>query len=141
MSKETQIEEPIVLRCNEDGKLEKYEPYATIDCPTKEDYESLVRAVEEYKKKQSKNVIELPCKIGDTVYVVSQGAGFSCAWNVYQSRVTAIHLDRYNKLFVGTETERENVGGYVEVERVFLTKEEAEEELVRIINKLGGGAE
>ena len=83
----------------------------------------------------------MPCKIGDTVYVVSQGAGFSCAWNVYQSRVTAIHLDRYNKLFVNTETERENVGGYVEVERVFLTKEEAEEELVRIINKLGGGAE
>lgn len=82
-----------------------------------------------------------PCKIGDTVYVVSQGAGFSCAWSVYKSRVTAIHLDRYNKLFVFTETEKENIGGYVEIERVFLTKEEAEEELVRIINKLGGGAE
>lgn len=86
-------------------------------------------------------VHSFPCKIGDTVYVVSQGAGFSCAWNVYQSRITAIYLDRHNKLFVGTETERENVGGYVEVERVFLTKEEAEEELVRIINKLGGGEE
>lgn len=48
-----QIEKPLVIRCNEDGKWEKYEPYATIECPTEEDYEFLVRAVEEYKKKQS----------------------------------------------------------------------------------------
>ena len=92
-------------------------------------------------RKQSENVIEVPCKIGDTVYVVSQGAGFSCVWNVYKSRVTAIHLDRYNKLFVFTETERENVGGYVEVERVFNTKEEAEQALEKIIEKMKGGAE
>lgn len=92
-------------------------------------------------RKQSENVIEVPCKIGDTVYVVSQGAGFSCVWNVYKSRVTAIHLDRYNKLFVFTETERENVGGYVEVERVFNTKEEAEQALEKIIEKMNGGAE
>lgn len=90
-------------------------------------------------RKQSENVIEVPCKIGDTVYVVSQGAGFSCVWNVYKSRVAAIHLDRYNKLFVFTETERENVGGYVEVERVFNTKEEAEQALEKINEKMKGG--
>ena len=61
-------------------------------------------------------VIVPPCKVGDTVYVVSQGAGFSVVWNVYKATAKAIHLDRYGKLFVYTETEKENIGGYVEVE-------------------------
>lgn len=40
----------IVLRCNEDGKWERYEPYMTIECPTEEDYKFIERAVEFYKQ-------------------------------------------------------------------------------------------
>lgn len=74
-------------------------------------------------------VIVSPCKVGDTVYVVSQGAGFSVVWNVYKATAKAIHLDRWGQLFIHVETDKENIGGYVEIERVFLTKEEAEQAL------------
>ena len=74
-------------------------------------------------------VIVPPCKVGDTVYVVSQGAGFSVVWNVYKATAIAIYLDRRGQLFIHVETDKENIGGYVEIERVFLTKEEAEQAL------------
>ena len=45
-------DKPIVLRCNEDGLWEKYEPYMTIDCPTEEDYNFIVRALEHYKQSE-----------------------------------------------------------------------------------------
>lgn len=77
----------------------------------------------------AKGVIVPPCKVGDTVYVVSQGAGFSVVWNVYKSTAKAIHLDRWGQLFIHVETDKENIGGYVEIERVFLTREEAERAL------------
>lgn len=113
--------------CELDGVLNRYQ---TVKNLSKMGY-----------RKQSENVIEPPCKIGDTVFVVSQGAGFSVAWSVYKSTVRAIHLDRYNKLFIHTETDKENIGGYVEVERVFNTKEEAERALEKIIEKMKGDAE
>ena len=78
-------------------------------------------------------VIVPPCKIGDTVYVVSQGAGFSVVWNVYKATAKAIHLDKWGKLFIHVETDKENVGGYVEIERVFLSREEAEKALTKRI--------
>lgn len=40
----------IVLRCNKDGVWERYEPYATIECPTEDDYNFLVNAVEKSRK-------------------------------------------------------------------------------------------
>lgn len=80
-------------------------------------------------------VIVPPVKVGDTVYVVSQGAGFSVVWNVYKSTAKAIHLDRYGQLFIHVETDKENIGGYVEIERVFLTKQEAEKALAERSNR------
>lgn len=54
MRKVQQNEKPLVLQCNKDGVWEKYEPYMTIECPTEEDYDFIVRAVEYYKQsKQS----------------------------------------------------------------------------------------
>ena len=79
--------------------------------------------------KDEGRIIVPPCKVGDTVYVVSQGAGFSVVWNVYKATAKAIHLDRYGQLFIHVETDKENIGGYVEIERVFLTKEQAEKAL------------
>ena len=87
------------------------------------------RAIDKGWRKQSENTVMLPCKVGDTVYVVSQGAGFSVVWNVYKATAIAIHLDRWGQLFIHVETDKENIGGYVEIERVFLTKEEAEQAL------------
>lgn len=81
-------------------------------------------------------VIVPPCKVGDTVFVVSQGAGFSVIWKVYRAKARAIHLDKFGQLFVMVETDRENVGGYVEVERVFLSVEEAQNALEKIGQKL-----
>lgn len=40
----------ILLRMNEDVTWGPYDPYATIDCDTKEDYERLVELVERGKK-------------------------------------------------------------------------------------------
>lgn len=76
-------------------------------------------------------VIVPPVKVGDTVYVISQGAGFSVVWNVYKATAKAIHLDQYGQLFIHVETDKENIGGYVEIERVFLTEDEAEKALAK----------
>ena len=82
----------------------------------------------------AEGVIVTPCKVGDTVYVVSQGAGFSVVWNVYKATAKAIHIDQWGKLFVRVETDKTNVGGYVEIERLFLTREEAEKALAERSN-------
>lgn len=73
-------------------------------------------------------VIVPPCKVGDTVYVLSQGAGFSVVWRVYKATAKAIYFDKYGKLFVYAEIDKD-VGGYFEVELIFLTREEAEKAL------------
>ena len=52
MSKNQQSGKPLVLRCNEDGVWEKYEPYMTIECPTVEDFEYLKAAMEKQHKEK-----------------------------------------------------------------------------------------
>lgn len=76
----------------------------------------------------SNGVIVPPCKVGDTVYVVSQGQGFCMRWNVYEGKVVDIHLNRHNKLTIRVEN-GEKFFGYYEPCLIFLTKEEAEEKL------------
>ena len=73
-------------------------------------------------------VIVPPCKVGDTVYVVSQGQGLCMRWNVYEGKVVDIHLNRHNKLTIRVEN-GEKFFGYYEPRFIFLTKEEAEAEL------------
>lgn len=73
-------------------------------------------------------VIVPPCKVGDTVYVVSQGQGFCMRWSVYEGKVVDIHLNRHNKLTIRVEN-GEKFFGYFDPCFVFLTKEEAEEKL------------
>lgn len=81
-------EDTIVLRCNEDGKWEQYEPYATIECPDKEDYDFIVRAVEHYKQSREggdckKEGQWLESKIPDEKYVCSVCGG-ACWYYDYQ---------------------------------------------------------
>ena len=42
----------ILLRQNEDGVFEEYEPYATVEFPTKEDYEAFGKILKEQKRMQ-----------------------------------------------------------------------------------------
>ena len=73
-------------------------------------------------------VIVPPCKVGDKVFVVSQGQGLCMRWNVYEGKVVDIHLNRHNKLTIRVEN-GEKFFGYYEPCFVFLTKEEAEQAL------------
>ena len=50
--KATDLEKEILLRQREDGKWEEYKVYASIDCPTKEDYDRLLELVEQGKRMQ-----------------------------------------------------------------------------------------
>ena len=73
-------------------------------------------------------VIVPPCKVGDTVYVVSQGNGFTMRWDVYEGTVVDIHLNRHNKLTIRVEN-GERFFGYYEPRFIHNTKEEAEKAL------------
>lgn len=67
-----QNEKPLLIRCNEEGMWENYEPYATIDCRNEEDYNFIVRAVEYYnnQSRANENMVEVVrCK--DCKYNVS----------------------------------------------------------------------
>ena len=76
-------------------------------------------------------VIVPPCKVGDTVYVISQGQGFNCRWGVYEGKVTDIHIDKYNKITIRAEN-GEKFFGYYEPKFVFLSREEAERALEEV---------
>ena len=73
-------------------------------------------------------VIVPPCKVGDTVYVVSQGNGFTMRWDVYEGTVVDIHLNRHNKLTIRVEN-GERFFGYYEPRFIHNTKEEADKAL------------
>ena len=73
-------------------------------------------------------VIVPPCKVGDTVYVLSQGQGLCMRWNVYEGKVVDIHLNRHNKLTIRVEN-GEKFFGYYEPCFIHKTKEEAEQAL------------
>lgn len=73
-------------------------------------------------------VIVPTCNVGQTVYVVSQGQGFNTRWDVYEGKVTDIHINRHNELEIRAEN-GEKFFGYYKPCFVFLTKEEAEEAL------------
>ena len=75
--------------------------------------------------KNKANVIEMPCKVGDTVYVVSQGQGFNCRWGVYEGKVVDIHLNRHNELTIRVENGEKFFGYY---KPCFIHKTEAEAE-------------
>lgn len=73
-------------------------------------------------------VIVPPCKVGDWVYVVSQGQGLCMRWNVYEGNVVDIHLNRHNELTIRVEN-GEKFFGYYKPCFIRKTKEEAEQAL------------
>lgn len=83
-------------------------------------------------RKQSENMVELPCKVGDTVYRVKKRQG---VWCILPREVTSItyRLDHlYRVVWEIFSTEIDVLG-----KTVFLNREEAENALA----KMKGGAE
>ena len=79
-------------------------------------------------------VIVPPCKVGDWVYVVSQGQGNCMRWSVYEGKVVDIHLNRHNELTVRVEN-GESFFGYYKPCFIHKTKEKAEQALKERDNK------
>ena len=83
-------------------------------------------------RKQSENTVELPCKVGDTVYRLKKRNG---VWCILPREVVSLtyRLDHlYRVVWEVFSTEMDVLG-----KTVFLTKEKAEEALA----KMKGGAE
>ena len=89
-------------------------------------------------RKQSENVIELPCKIGETMYVVSRY--YTGSWEIFKCKVDSITMYGTNTFISlisvkGNFTFGENVSSINK--SVFFAEEEAEKALA----KMKGGAE
>lgn len=97
----------------------------------------LFTTVEECKYfKDKEHIVELPCKVGDRVYVIVKGNKFQCSV-IAKGEVLTISNKKRNKGFtyhVGAKPENRNwhVANYVDSsfgKTVFLTREEAEKAL------------
>ena len=74
------------------------------------------------------DIVVPPVKVGDKVYVVSQGQGFNMRWDIYEGKVTDIHINCHNELEIRAEN-GEKFFGYYKPCFVFTSREEAEKAL------------
>ena len=125
MSKEKQIEEMACAMCGQDDicggvGIEK--------CNIYPDYQRKARRLYNAGyRKQSENVIELPCKIGDTVYIIDEaddecGEDYVLAVKVLQFFINEHGIAVDLALPLGLRQNTWMVVG----KNVFLTREEAE---------------
>ena len=91
-----------------------------------------------YHKDKSR-IVELPCKVGDTVYEIRPDRGF-----IQEYTVITIHISRCDAFFdwelIDGEGIYSNVNGFTVNmlgKTVFLTREEAEKALERMKNENG----
>ena len=113
MSKEKQIEEMT-------AELVKTNSYGTLNAVANHLYNAGYR-------KQSENTVELPCKVGDTVYRVKKRRGI---WCILPREVVSItyRLDHlYRVVWEIFSTETDTLG-----KDVFLTEAEAEQFLAKM---------
>jgi hypothetical protein len=135
MSKEKQIEEmakAMCRSCKPNGNCELDDKPCNTECIHSCRAEILYAAG---YRKQSENAVELPCKVGDTLYVISQMKDKRFLPFITEYEVTSIsikkksvviwhEMDGYLKNFKQTDFGK----------TIFLTKEEAEA-------RMKGGAE
>jgi hypothetical protein len=78
-------------------------------------------------RKQSENTVELPCKVGDTVYRISKRRG---VWCIFPREVVSLtyRLDHLHKVVWEIFTTETDILG----KSVFLTEAEAEEALAKM---------
>ena len=89
--------------------------------------------------KDKSRIVELPCKVGDTVYEIRPDRGF-----IQEYTVITIHISRCDAFFDWELKDGEgiysNVNGFAVImlgKTVFLTREEAEKALERMKNENG----
>lgn len=80
------------------------------------------------------SIIVPPVKVGDKVYVVSQGQGFNMRWDVYEGKVTDIHINCHNELEIRAEN-GEKFFGYYKPCFVFTSREDAQKALDLLTKK------
>lgn len=141
-----EVFEKIIERLKGNIFLGSYEPKgACIECA--EEHEQLAGWLKELKKYKSLEeqglLIKLPCKVGDTVYYISEGLIEPCTVEVIflayytdkdgnNSYMAEIHYDREDCPYVSTEIYFTEIG-----KTVFLTRNEAEEALQKM-NEMEG---
>jgi hypothetical protein len=135
MSEEKQIEEMARTICGEKEN-------DCIECDSNEMCEFYLEASILYNagySKQNENTVELPCKIGDTVYIIDECGDGECA----EDYVLAVKVMQFfiNKHGIAVDLElplglRQN-SWMVVGKNIFLTEDEAEQALA----KMKGGAE
>ena len=129
MSREKQIEEMA-------KDLAKHSLYYNGGCLMNYSHKAKLLYEAGYRK-QSENVIELPCKVEQEAYVISPY--FTGNWEIYEGKVTEITIYSKNTFIRIIAKGNFKFGENVENigKTVFFTKEEAEQALA----KMKGGAE
>lgn len=101
-----------------------------------EDFQKLAKKLADYEDKQEQGLlIELPCKVGDTLYQIGKG-WYQIGTDITEFTVTAITISK-DRIIISVENENQ-MGFSVSIDcigkRLFLTYSEAEETLA----KMGG---
>lgn len=113
----------------------EYERHLSQGYPRKIGRERFLKLAEYENLEEQGRIIKLPCKVGDTVYYISEGFVEPCTIEVIFladytdkngncSYMAEIHYDREDCPYVSTEIYFTDFG-----KTVFLTKEEAEAKL------------
>lgn len=105
--------------------------YQNIDLEKRDDVEDIC----DYYEDKSL-FVELPYKIGDIVYLVSQKGGLNFLWYVFEAKVIGFHIDERKTLEIRVKCTNTSVDmtGYYREDLVLPTKEEAEKKLKEVQN-------
>lgn len=135
MSEEKQIEVDALEKI-----LDAYEKEARVDFPVTT-YDLATRIIENNYRKQSENVIELPCKVGTTLYFLYNSPYADkpdLTPRIYKTTDWYFEVDKTGIVINTSDIHSFNKKyDYYLGETAFLTKQEAEEALA----KMKGGAE
>lgn len=78
---------------------------------------------------QSDRLVELPCKVGDKVYYLSIKKAVPLMHKIEESGVLGYNIDRYGIFDVKIRQLNSNYVFRTSIDKIFLTKEEAEAKL------------
>lgn len=83
---------------------------------------------------QSDKLIELPCKVGDKVYYLSIKKAVPLMHKIEEAGVLGYNIDRYGIFDVKIRQLNSNYVFRTSIDKIFLTKEEAEAKLKELNN-------
>lgn len=124
MSRLTERRGENIWYCSPDGR--KF-PYS---CMNNDDVKHAMEKLEQYEEAEEQGrLIELPCKVGDTVYAIRYGE--SKPFIIVETHIVEIRNNLHGWIFIHNESMRGfKLGDFGRI--VFLTKEEAEAKLAEL---------